>query len=58
MTFIKFLTTERIKRSEFLLSDQKANVIDIAYDSGFSSKSWFYTFYYQKDCSGKQYVIL
>jgi AraC-like DNA-binding protein len=41
MTFIEFLTTERIKRSEFLLSDQKASVIDIAFDSGFSSISSF-----------------
>ena len=41
MTFIEFLTTERIKWSEFLLSDPKAHIIDIAFDSGFSSISSF-----------------
>lgn len=41
MTFIEFLTTERIKRSEFLLSDPNAHIIDIAFDSGFSSISSF-----------------
>ena len=41
MTFIDFLTTERIKRTEFLLSNPKAHLIDIAFDSGFSSISSF-----------------
>ncbi|WP_412759101.1 helix-turn-helix domain-containing protein [Neobacillus cucumis] len=41
MTFIEFLTTERIKRSEFLLLDPKAHIIDIAFDSGFLSISSF-----------------
>jgi AraC-like DNA-binding protein len=41
MTFMEFLTTERVKRSEFLLSDPKAHIIDIAFDSGFSSISSF-----------------
>lgn len=41
MTFIEFLTTERIKRSEFLLLDPKAQIIDIAFDSGFLSISSF-----------------
>lgn len=41
MTFIDFLTTERIKRTEFLLSNPNAHLIDIAFDSGFSSISSF-----------------
>jgi len=41
MTFIDFLTTERIKRAEFLISNPKAQIIDIAFDSGFSSISSF-----------------
>lgn len=41
MTFIDFLTTERIKRTEFLISNPKAHLIDIAFDSGFSSVSSF-----------------
>lgn len=41
MTFIDFLTTERIKRAEFLISDPQAHIIDIAFDSGFSSVSSF-----------------
>jgi len=41
MTFIDFLTTERIKRTEFLISNPKAHIIDIAFDSGFSSVSSF-----------------
>lgn len=41
MTFIDFLTTERIKRTEFLISNPKAHIIDIAFDSGFSSISSF-----------------
>jgi len=41
MTFIDFLTTERIKRAESLISNPKAQIIDIAFDSGFSSISSF-----------------
>lgn len=41
MTFIDFLTTERIKRAEFLISNPKTHIIDIAFDSGFSSLSSF-----------------
>lgn len=41
MTFIDFLTKERIKRTEFLISNPKAHIIDIAFDSGFSSLSSF-----------------
>lgn len=41
MTFIDFLTTERIKKTEFLISNPKAHIIDIAFDSGFSSLSSF-----------------
>ncbi|MFT8342020.1 MAG: AraC family transcriptional regulator [Clostridium beijerinckii] len=41
MTFIDFLTTERIKKTEFLISNPEAHIIDIAFDSGFSSLSSF-----------------
>ncbi len=41
MTFIDFLTAERIKHTEFLISNPKAHIIDIAFDSGFSSISSF-----------------
>lgn len=41
MTFIDFLTTERIKRAESLISNPKTQIIDIAFDSGFSSISSF-----------------
>lgn len=41
MTFIDFLTTERIKRTESLISNPTAHIIDIAFDSGFSSVSSF-----------------
>lgn len=41
MTFIDFLTSERIKRAESLISNPKAQMIDIAFDSGFSSVSSF-----------------
>lgn len=41
MTFIDFLTTERIKKAEALISNPKAHIIDIAFDSGFSSVSSF-----------------
>ena len=41
MTFIDFLTTERIKRAEFLIANPKTQFVDIAFDSGFSSVSSF-----------------
>ena len=41
MTFIDYLTAERIKRTEFLMANPKVRIIDIAYDSGFSSLSSF-----------------
>lgn len=41
MTFIDFLTTERIKRTETLILNPKAHIIDIAFESGFSSISSF-----------------
>lgn len=41
MTFIDYLTTERINRAELLIANPKAHMIDIAFDSGFSSISSF-----------------
>ncbi len=36
-TFVNFLTEERIKRAKTLFSNSDAQIIDVAYDSGFSS---------------------
>lgn len=41
MTFIDFLNTERIKRTESLILNPNARITDIAFDSGFSSVSSF-----------------
>jgi len=41
MTFIDFLTAERIKRTVSLLLNPKARMIDVAFDSGFLSLSSF-----------------
>lgn len=41
MTFIDFLTAERIKRAESLILNPNARITDIAFDSGFSSVSSF-----------------
>ena len=41
MTFVDFLTTERIKRAEGFFSDPNVHVVDVAYDSGFTSISSF-----------------
>ena len=41
MTFIDYVNTERIKKAETLISNSKAQMIDIAFDSGFSSVSTF-----------------
>ena len=41
MTFLDFLTTERIKVAESLFPNPKLHVIDIAFESGFSSISSF-----------------
>lgn len=41
MTFVNFLTAERVKRAQAMFSDPNALIIDIAFDSGFSSISTF-----------------
>ena len=41
MTFVDFLTTERIKVAESLFPNPKLHIIDIAFESGFSSISSF-----------------
>ena len=41
MTFVDFLTAERIKRAETFFLDPKMHIVDIAYESGFSSISSF-----------------
>ncbi len=40
-TFVDFLTEERVKRAQSLFLNQELQIIDIAYDSGFSSVSSF-----------------
>lgn len=40
-TFVDFLTEERIKRAQTLFHDPNKHIIDIAFDSGFSSISSF-----------------
>ncbi len=40
-TFLDFLTEERVKRAQSLFLNQELQIIDIAYDSGFSSVSSF-----------------
>lgn len=40
-TFVDFLTEERIKRAQALFSNPDTQIIDIAFDSGFSSISSF-----------------
>ena len=41
MTFVDFLTTERIRRAKVLFRNPSTRIIDIAFDSGFSSISSF-----------------
>ncbi len=41
MTFVDFLTAERVKHAQAMFSDPNALIIDIAFDSGFSSISTF-----------------
>lgn len=41
MTFLDYLTGERIKRAQALMHNSSARIIDIAFDSGFSSISSF-----------------
>lgn len=41
MTFLDFLTGERVKRAQALMQDPGTRIIDIAFDSGFSSISSF-----------------
>ncbi len=41
MTFIDYLTQQRIKMAEGLMADPKAKITDIAFESGFSSVSSF-----------------
>lgn len=40
-TFLSFLTAERIKHAQMLFRNQNAHIIDIAFDSGFTSLSAF-----------------
>ncbi len=56
MTFIDFLTAERIKRAETFFLDPKMHIVDIAYESGFSSISSFNrSFRKVKGCSPTEF---
>lgn len=56
MTFVEFLTAERIKRAEAYFSDPNIHIVDVAYDSGFSSISSFNrAFRRSKGCSPTQF---
>ncbi|MFV0529320.1 MAG: helix-turn-helix domain-containing protein [Lachnospiraceae bacterium] len=56
MTFTDFLTTERIKKAELMISNPKTPIIDIAFNSGFSNVSSFNrAFKKQKGVSPSQF---
>ena len=56
MTFVGFLTAERIKRAEAFFSDPNVHIVDVAYDSGFASISSFNrAFRRLKGCSPTQF---
>lgn len=54
--FIEYLTLQRIKRAQFLLSDSNLTVTDISYQSGFKSISTFNRVFRQyRGCSPSEY---
>lgn len=56
MTFVDFLTTERIKLAESFFPNPRLHIIDIAFESGFSSISSFNrAFRKVKGCSPTQF---
>ena len=56
MTFVEFLTAERIKRAETFFSDPNVHIVDVAYDSGFASISSFNRAFRRiKGCSPTQF---
>ena len=56
MTFVDFLTTERIKLAESFFPNPQLHIIDIAFESGFSSISSFNrAFRKVKGCSPTQF---
>lgn len=56
MTFVDYLTAERIKRAEALFTNPRLHIIDIAFESGFSSISAFNrAFRKVKGCSPTQF---
>ena len=56
MTFVEFLTAERIKRAEAYFSDPHVHIVDVAYDAGFASISSFNRAFRRiKGCSPTQF---
>lgn len=56
MTFVEFLTAERIKRAEAFFLDSNMHIVDVAFESGFSSLSSFNrSFRRLKGCSPTEF---
>ena len=54
--FVEYLTLQRVKRAQALLSDTSLNITDISYQSGFKSISTFNRVFKQyRSCSPREY---
>ena len=56
MTFLEFLTTERIKKAEILLADPNISITEIAMRTGYTNLSTFNrTFKINKGCTPREF---
>ena len=56
MTFLEFLTTERIKKAEILLADPNISITEIAMRAGYTNLSTFNrTFKINKGCTPREF---